>query len=103
MKKFLFVLLAALGAGAWWYYQNQGEKAPEYQTIAVTEGPMTQAVTATGTLNPVINVTVGSQISGYFMELHADFNSPVQKDQVIARLDPATYRATVHQNEGDVA
>src|SRR6188768_3160518 len=74
-----------------------------YQTAAVTEGPITQAVTATGTLNPVVNVTVGSQISGYIQELHADYNSSVKSGQVIARLDPATYQATVHQCEGDLA
>jgi HlyD family secretion protein len=96
-------LFLAAGAGGWWMFSHRGEKAPEYVTVAVTEGPMTQAVTATGTLNPVVNVTVGSQISGYIQELHADFNSSVKTGQVIARLDPATFLATVHQCEGDVA
>ncbi len=104
MKKILALLLLALiGGGGWWYYSKNGEKPPEYTTVAVTEGPMTQVVTATGTLNPVVNVTVGSQISGYIQELHADFNSAVKAGQVVARLDPATYLATVHQMEGDVA
>ena len=69
----------------------------------MTEGALTQVVTATGTLNPVINVTVGSQISGYIQELHADFNSSVKAGQIIAKLDPATFLATVHQAEGDLA
>jgi HlyD family secretion protein len=103
MKTLLVVLLVALGGGSWWYLHRKDSKAPEYQTVTVSEGPMTQVVTATGTLNPVINVTVGSQISGYIQELHADFNSPVKTGQVIAKLDPATYLATVHQTEGDVA
>ncbi len=103
MKTFLFVLLVAIGGGSWWYLHFRGEKPPEYQTVTVAEGAMTQIVTATGTLNPVINVTVGSQISGNISELHADFNSAVKKDQVVAILDPSTYQATVHQCEGDLA
>jgi len=103
MKKLFLLLVVALGAVAWWYLRFHGEKPPEYQTVTVTEGPMTQVVTATGTLNPVINVTVGSQISGNISELHADFNSSVKKDQVVAILDPSTYQATLHQCEGDLA
>jgi HlyD family secretion protein len=64
---------------------------------------MTQVVTATGTLNPVVNVTVGSQISGNIQKLFADFNSPVKADQVVAQIDPASFQAVVHQCEGDLA
>ena len=104
MKTILVLLfLAAAGGGGWWFFSKNGDKAPEYQTVAVSEGAMSQVVTATGTLNPVVNVTVGSQISGYIQELHADFNSAVKAGQVVARLDPATYLATVHQMEGDLA
>jgi HlyD family secretion protein len=104
MKTILALLfLAAAGGGGWWFFSRNGDKAPEYSTIAVSEGAMTQMVTATGTLNPVMNVTVGSQISGYIQELHADFNSSVKAGQVVARLDPATFLATVHQMEGDLA
>jgi HlyD family secretion protein len=49
-----------------------------FQTATVTRGPITQAVTATGTLNPVVNVQVGSQVSGNIQKLFADFNSPVK-------------------------
>lgn len=104
MKTILaLILLAVLGVGGWWYYSRNGDQAPEYSTVVVSEGAMTQSVTATGTLNPVMNVTVGSQISGYIQELHADFNSSVKAGQVVARLDPATFLATVHQMEGDLA
>jgi HlyD family secretion protein len=103
MKTLLVLLLVAIAGGGWWFFRHNGDQAPEYQTVAVTQGPMTQVVTATGTLNPVVNVTVGSQISGYIQELHADFNSPVKAGQVVAKLDPATYLATVHQTEGDLA
>lgn len=74
-----------------------------YQTAAVTRGPITQAVTATGTLNPVVNVQVGSQVSGNIEKLFADFNSQVKAGQVIAQIDPAIFEANVMQAEGELA
>ena len=104
MKKTVLILLVALFAfGGWYYFHQRNGAAPQYQTAPVARGDLTQAVTATGTLNPVINVQVGSQISGIIQKLFADFNSPVKEGQVIAQLDPATYLASVHQAEGDLA
>src|SRR5882757_7733593 len=77
--------------------------AATYQTANVTQGSITQAVTATGTLNPVLNVQVGSQVSGNISKLFADFNSQVKAGQVVAQIDPALFQATVTQTEGDVA
>jgi HlyD family secretion protein len=77
--------------------------ATSYQTAPVTRGPITQAVTATGTLNPVVNVQVGSQVSGNIAKLFADFNSQVKAGQVVAQIDPALFQATVTQAEGDLA
>src|SRR6516165_8886668 len=74
-----------------------------YQTASVTRGPITQAVTATGTLNPVVNVQVGSQVSGNISKLFVDFNSQVKASQVVAQIDPALFQATVTQAEGDLA
>src|SRR6476661_10278480 len=74
-----------------------------YQTANVTRGPITQAVTATGTLNPVLNVQVGSQVSGNISKLFADYNSQVKAGQVVAQIDPALFQATVTQAEGDLA
>jgi HlyD family secretion protein len=74
-----------------------------YQTAEITRGPLTQAVTATGTLNPVVNVQVGSQVSGNIAKLFADFNSQVKAGQVVAQIDPALFQATVTQAEGDLA
>src|SRR2546423_13917192 len=74
-----------------------------FQTAAVTRGPITQAVTATGTLNPVQNVQVGSQVSGNIQKLFADFNSLVKAGQVIAQIDPVVFQANVNQAEGDLA
>jgi HlyD family secretion protein len=73
-----------------------------FQTAAVTRGPITQAVTATGTLNPVQNVQVGSQVSGNIQKLFADFNSIVKAGQVIAQIDPVVFQANVNQAEGEL-
>src|SRR6266851_4673231 len=75
----------------------------QFQNATITRGPMTQAVTATGTLNPVVNVQVGSQVSGNIAKLFADFNSQVKAGQVVAQIDPALFQATVTQAEGDLA
>jgi HlyD family secretion protein len=77
--------------------------AAKYQTAVVTRGPITQAVTATGTLNPVVNVQVGSQVSGNIQKLFVDFNSEVKAGQVVAQIDPALFQATLTQAEGDLA
>ena len=104
-KKWLLALavLAAAAVGAVWYGKEPHEQAPEYVTTTVTKGDLTQAVTATGTLNPVLNVQVGSQISGIIQRLFADFNSLVKSNQIVAQLDPATYQANVAQAEGDLS
>jgi HlyD family secretion protein len=77
--------------------------AANYQTATISRGPITQAVTATGTLNPVVNVQVGSQVSGNIAKLFVDFNSQVKAGQVVAQIDPALFQATVTQAEGDLA
>jgi HlyD family secretion protein len=74
-----------------------------FQTVAVTRGPITQAVTATGTLNPVVNVQVGSQVSGNIQKLFVDFNSKVKAGDVVAQIDPVLFQAAVTQAEGDMA
>ena len=77
--------------------------AAQFQTATVTRGPITQTVTATGTLNPVVNVQVGSQVSGNIQKLFADFNSKVKAGDVVAQIDPVLFQATVTQAEGDLA
>lgn len=89
--------------GGWYYFHRTSEPDFQFQTVTVTRGDLTQTVTATGTLNPVLNVTVGSQISGIIQSLAADFNSRVTNGQVIAQLDPATYQANVMSAEADLA
>src|SRR3954454_3367926 len=92
------LLLVALLVRQW---HNGGTE--NYQIATVTRGPITQAVTATGTLNPVVNVQVGSQVSGNIAKLFADYNSQVKAGQVVAQIDPAIFQATVTQAEGDLA
>jgi len=98
----LLALAAAVGVGVW-YWQRPDDEAPEYQTVIVGRGELAQVITATGTLNPVINVTVGSQISGIIQTLNADFNTRVIAGQIVAQLDPATYKANVASAEGELA
>jgi HlyD family secretion protein len=95
------VVVAGALSGGYLYTQGIGAR-PAFRTAAVTRGPLTSAVSATGTLNAVITVLVGSQISGQVKELFADFNSMVKKDQVIARIDPETYEAKVSQAKAQV-
>lgn len=99
----LVIVLGGAGGGAYWYAKNRGEAAPEFTTAKVTRGEVTQAVTATGQLAPVLNVQVGSQISGIILKLFADFNSQVKSNQILAQLDPATYKANVSSAEAELA
>lgn len=99
----LLLLIGGGGAAGWWYWKRPVVETTQYFTKPVTRGDLVQAVTATGQLNPVLNVQVGSQISGMIQKLFADFNSQVKAGQVIAQIDPATYLANVHQAEGELA
>jgi HlyD family secretion protein len=71
--------------------------------VAVARDELTKLVTATGTLNPVTNVTVGCQVSGRISKLYVDFNSPVTNGQLIAEIDPRTYQAAMEQASADLA
>ena len=75
----LGVAIVVIG-GSIWYFRHGHQDAPAYQTVAVTRGELTQVVTATGTLNPVVNVTVGSQVSGRISKLYVDYNSAVKSN-----------------------
>jgi HlyD family secretion protein len=103
--KLLVIILLVLSAvgGGWWYWSQTHGGPVKYDTSTVTRGDITEAVTATGQLNPVLNITVGSQISGNIMKLYADYNTLVKANQVVAELDPAPYLATVHQAQANVA
>src|SRR5213082_2776296 len=105
MKRFLpiGVVIVALLVILFVVRRCTQSSASGYLTANVTRGPITQLVTTTGTLNPVVNVQVGSQVSGNISKLFADFNSEVKAGQTVAQIDPALFQATVTQAEGDLA
>ena len=98
------VILAAVGGGYYYYQRSRTtDQPPAYNTAVIARGNVRQVVTATGQLDAVLSVDVGSQISGLIIKLNADFNTVVKKDQVIAEIDPATYKQKLRQAEADLA
>lgn len=97
---FALILTSVVGAGA--FYRARGADAPRYQTVAVTRGSIVDAIEATGTLEPVDPVQIGSQVSGTVVSLGTDFNQQVKKGQVVAVLDPALLQAQVDQSQATV-
>ncbi len=89
--------LLALLALALWYWSSNDPVAGHYKTLRIERGPITALVTATGAVNPVISVQVGSQVSGKIAKLYADFNSVVREGQILASIDPKPYQAKVSQ------
>src|SRR5438874_11353017 len=105
MRRRFLVLLAIIVAavvatGAWLNAQGRGA-IPKYQFARVEKGSLAATVSATGTLNPVITVQVGSQVSGQIKHLFADVNSQIRKDQRIARIDPDISAAKVERAPSD--
>src|SRR5438132_1034168 len=99
----LLVVAALAGAGVWAYLYTQSiGNAPKCKLARVEQGPLTAAVSATGNLNAVITVQVGSQVSGQIKALFVDFNSIVKKGQVVARIDPDIFEAKVNQAKADL-
>lgn len=90
-------LALALGAGAALYWRSHHGQAVSYQTAPLTRGAVTRAVTATGTVNPVLTVMVGSYVSGVIQEIRCDYNTPVRKGQICATIDPRPYQMTADQ------
>ena len=97
------LIVAAVGAGAGAYYMKRGGPGIQIVTSPVTRGDIVDTVGATGTLQAVTTVQVGSQVSGNISWLGADFNSIVKKGQVIARLDPSLFEAQLEQSKANLA
>lgn len=100
----LLVLVLVLAAGVYSYWQGSHEGVDEtrYRLVKVVKGNVTQTVSANGTLNPVVLVNVGTQVSGTVKRLHVDFNDKVRKGQVLMELDAALFEAQVRQSEANV-
>ena len=80
-----------------WYWWIFGTPPFQYKTALVDRGPITAIVTATGTVNPVVSVQVGSQVSGKIAKLFADFNSVVKQGQILSQIDQQPFQARVSQ------
>ena len=105
MKRIVSIVAVGVlvGAGILGYsYVRSRGAAATYRLTRVDRGPVTSAVSATGNLNAVITVQVGSQVSGQIKELFADFNTVVKKNQVIARIDPEIFQTKVNQAKADL-
>ncbi|HSB32074.1 MAG TPA: efflux RND transporter periplasmic adaptor subunit [Candidatus Sulfobium mesophilum] len=98
MKKIIIgvAILMIIGVAAFFVISNKGS-VPQFRTEKIAKGDLTTVVTATGTVNAVTTVLVGTQVSGTIKTLYADFNSHVKKGQIIAQIDPALFQAQVEQ------
>ena len=106
-RKRVAILIAVLGAGAVAVvvFKPKDDVVPpsKYRSTVVDRGAINQTVTATGTINPVALINVGSQVSGTVTELNADFNDRVKKGQVLLKLEPTIFNAQVRQAEATIA
>ncbi len=98
-KLLLILLLLVIGASAAavYGYYFAGQPPLRYQAVRVERGRIAATVNATGTVNAVVTVQVGSQVSGTIQKLFVDFNSPVREDQIIVQIDPAPFETRVSQ------
>jgi HlyD family secretion protein len=108
VKRIRPVIIAALvvlaaGAGYVYWSRNKGDGASGYVTVAVARGSITSTVTATGTLNPVTSVQVGTYVSGPIRAIYADFNSLVKQGQLVAKIDPAPFQVKVAAADANLA
>lgn len=105
MKKPLWTAVAvvlALAGGGWWWAQRGEADTARYRTAPIERGPLQASVSASGTVNPVTQVSVGSQVSGQIKAIHADFNSEVKAGQLIAEIDPQTFEYRVRSAQADL-
>ena len=95
------VALLAAGGAAWWATRG-GDNGATYRTALLERGSLQAAVASSGTVNPVSQVSVGSQVSGQIKEMLADFNTEVKQGQLIARIDPESFDYKVRQASADL-
>ena len=99
------LLIAALGGGAYWYFAGGAGQTPEqrYRTAEIARGDVVQTVSANGTLNPVVLISVGTQVSGTVKKLYVDFNDKVTAGQPLLELDDALVSASERQSAASVS
>lgn len=101
-RNILIIILLVAGVGIFAAFNLRGKGPVEYYTAKVETGEIKQVVEATGTINAVITVQVGSQVSGTISRLNVDFNSRVKKGQIIAQIDPALFDGALSQAKADL-
>ncbi len=97
----VIIVTIILAGGAFFLFKNK-ENGPKFKVDKVTKGDIKATVTATGTMNAVVTVLVGTQVSGTIKTLYVDFNAPVKKGQILAQIDPATFQAQVEQAQANL-
>jgi HlyD family secretion protein len=102
-RHWLIASLVVVGIAVLAAFRFKGSEQPKYFTAKVDRGNISQVVEATGTINAVTTVQVGSQVSGTISRLNADFNSRVKKGQVVAQIDPSLFEGSLLQAKADLA
>ncbi len=97
------MLIAVLAGGYWFGPWRTAEKKPNYRTEILAKGKLTTLISANGTLNPVVLVNVGTQISGVVNKLNVDFNDRVTQGQILAEIDPSLINAQLEQSQANLA
>ncbi len=92
----IIIVAGVLGGLASWYFKADGV-GKSYVTHKLAKGDIIEKITASGTINPISTVNIGTQVSGTISEIYVDYNSEVKKDQLLAQIDPALFEATVGQ------
>src|ERR1017187_7350427 len=95
----LMLLILVAVAGFWWW---ERPKALQFVTVMAEKGDVVRSIIATGTVNPVVTVEVGSYVSGRIQELFCDFNTEVKAGQVCAQIDPRPYQVAVDQAQANL-
>ncbi len=105
MRKIVIIVMVLLVGLAVYYYVSQESAAdkPRYRTEALTRGDVAAKVSATGQLQAVTKITVGSEVSGKIEQLYVDFNSRVKKGDILAQIDPSTFQAQVEQQQASLS
>ena len=96
------IALGVAGTTAWLYKRADAKEAPAYRTAAITRGSLKSTVSATGTLQAVRTVQVGTQVSGQIAQIYVDFNDKVKKGQLLARIDPTLQQQAVQDAEAQL-
>jgi HlyD family secretion protein len=94
--------VAVVSGGAWWWMQRSASEAVQYRTAKIERGNLQATVAASGAVNPVSQVVVGTQVSGQIRDLLVDFNSEVKAGQLLAQIDPETFEYRVRSAQADV-